>query len=169
MKENESPSPARGRFKNVVQKSDLPEHDWARETGKFGSSGYEAAVSIGATDLGYGLVSLDPGRINCPFHFHHTEEEMFFVLSGTATLRQGDQEGQEELIVSAGDFIAYPGGTGIAHQFINHSDQPFVYLAVSNRVKSDVCEYPDSNKILVRGTRTILRRDPKLEYFDGEL
>ncbi|MFT5286837.1 MAG: putative cupin superfamily protein [Planctomycetota bacterium] len=165
-KENET---ARGRFKNVVQKNALPESSWARETGKFGAASFEAAPAIGAKDLGYSVVSLDPGRISCPFHFHHTEEEMFFVLSGTATLRQGDEECEETLDVNAGDFIAYPGGTGIAHQFINSTNEPFIYLAVSNQVKSDVCEYPDSNKILVRATRTILRREPQLEYFDGEV
>ena len=91
------------------------------------------------------------------------------MLQGAGILRQakaGDAE--EELEVKPGDTIAYPAGTGIAHQFINRSDAPFVYLAVSNKVKGDVCEYPDSNKILVRGRRMMLRREPQLEYFEGE-
>ena len=165
----EEQSAARGRFKNVVRVADLPDRAWARETGRFGAVSKEAALGIGATDLGYCIVSLDPGRRSCPFHFHHTEEEMFHVLSGRGVLRQGNEDGEEEVDLEPGDFVAFPAGTGIGHQFINRTDDPFVYLAVSNKIKADVCEYPDSNKILVRGSRTMLRREPNLEYFDGEL
>ncbi len=160
---------ARGRFKNVVQTSALPDREWARDTERFGAVGKEAALGIGAKELGYAVVSLDPGKRSCPYHFHHSEEEMFYVLNGTGVLRQGDKEGEEEIEMTQGDFVAFPPNTGIAHQFINRSDEPFVYLAVSNQVKADVCEYPDSNKILVRQSRTMLRREPTLEYFDGEL
>jgi uncharacterized cupin superfamily protein len=160
---------ARGHFKNVANHSAMPERVWARETGKYGAASKEAALAIGAKDLGYCLVSLDPGRLSCPFHFHHTEEEMFHVISGTGTLRQGTGDKEEELEVHPGDFIAYPAGTSIAHQFRNNGDAPFVYLAVSNRIKSDVCEYPDSDKILVRASKTMVRRTPNLEYFDGEV
>ncbi|MEZ6183740.1 MAG: hypothetical protein R3F62_01880 [Planctomycetota bacterium] len=56
----------------------------------------------------------------------------------------------------------------IAHSFENTSDAPLVYLALSNRLPHDVAEYPDSDKVLIRGTRLMLRRTPKLEYLDGE-
>lgn len=160
---------ARGHFKNIVQHKDLPERAWARETGKFGAGSKEVGSALGTKDLGYCVVSLDPGRVSCPYHFHHTEEEMFFVLSGVAILRQGDADVEEQLEVTVGDFASFPGGTGVAHQFINKSEQPFVYLAVSNRVKADVCEYPDSDKVAVRATGLILRRGPTLPYFDGEV
>ena len=68
----------------------------------------------------------------------------------------------------AGDCVSFPAGTGLAHQFINEGDVPFVYLAMSTRIRADVAEYPDSNKINIRASRTILRRSPSLEYFDGE-
>lgn len=160
---------ARGRFKNVVHAADLPDREWARDTERYGAVGKEAALAIGARELGYALVSLDPGKRSCPYHFHHAEEEMFHVLQGQGFLRQGDEEGEEELELGPGDFIAFPPGTRIAHQFINRSDAPFVYLAVSTIIRSDVCEYPDSDKILFRQSRTMVRRQPVLEYFDGEL
>ena len=116
------------------------------------------------------MVSLDPGRRSCPYHFHHTEEEVFYVLEGRALVRQGDGETEEEeLELGPGDFVAFPAGTGIAHQFINHTEEPFVYLAMSNMVKADVAEYPDSNKVQIRSKRMMLRRTPTLEYFDGEV
>ncbi len=35
---------------------------------------------------------------------------------------------------------------------------PFTYLALSNKVYSDVAEFPDSDKVLIRSTRLIARR-----------
>ena len=95
---------------------------------------------------------------------------MFYVLSGAGVLRQGKEgEEEEELELAPVDFVSFPAGTCIAHQFINRTAEPFVYLAVSNIVKGDVCVYPDSDKILFRQSRTMVRRNPVLEYFDGEL
>ena len=34
---------------------------------------------------------------------------------------------------------------------------------------TDVAEFPDSDKVMIRSTRLIVRRSPRLEYFDGEL
>ena len=170
MSNETNPPAARGRFANVIHQDAAPQQDWARDTERYGASGAELASAIGAQDLGYAVVSLDPGKRSCPLHFHHSEEEMFFVLSGRGVVRQAKEgEPEEELELGPGDCVAYPPNTGIAHQFRNTGDEPFVYLAVSNRILSDVCEYPDSNKILVRRSRTMLRRDPNLEYFDGEL
>ncbi len=171
MDDQQEKAAARGRYKNVVQTSDLPERTWARETGKFGAVGFEAAVSLGAKDLGYCVVAVDPGRRSCPLHFHHAEEEMFFVLKGKALLRQGNEaDGEyEEIEVTPGDFMAFPAGTGIAHQFVNHTEEPFEYVAVSTKVKSDVAEYPDSNKVLMRQNGLMVNREPTLKYFDGEL
>lgn len=155
----------------MVQVSELPKHVWARETGKFGAESQEGALGTGAKDLGYCVVTLDPGRRSCPLHFHHAEEEMFFVLKGKALLRQGKEEDgeYEEIEVSAGDFMGFPAGTGIAHQFVNHTEEPFQYMGVSTKVKADVAEYPDSNKVLCRGNGLMVQRDPKLKYFDGEV
>ncbi|MFT7669047.1 MAG: putative cupin superfamily protein [Planctomycetota bacterium] len=168
MGKEEQEALSRGRFKNVVNSKDLPQEEWAGDMQKYGAVSLEAALAIGAKDLGFCIVTVDPGKRSCPFHFHHSEEEMFYVLSGTATLRQGKTEVEEELLVEAGDFISFPANTGIAHQFLNATTEPFVYLAVSTKIASDVCEYPDSDKILIRRSRTMLRRQPNLEYFDGE-
>ena len=84
-------------------------------------------------------------------------------------MRQGDGKADDETIeLEPGDFISFPAGTGIAHQFINPGDTPFVYLAMSNRLAWDVAEYPDSDKINFRSKRLMLRRSPTVKYFDGE-
>lgn len=161
--------PERSRFNNVANKDDIKAETWPTDMERYGCSSKELAIAVGAKDLGYCLVSLDPGKRSCPYHFHHSEEEVFYVLEGEGTLRQGDTDGEEEIPLRAGDVISFPAGTGIAHQFLNTSDKPFVYFALSNRIKSDVAEYPDSNKVLIRGRRMMLRRTPTLKYFDGEI
>jgi uncharacterized cupin superfamily protein len=158
----------RTRFDNVINLATVPVEHWGDESGLIGADSQEVALAVGAVDLGYCVVSLAPGKRSCPFHFHHGEEEVFHVLSGRGILRQGDDAGEEEVELGPGDFAAFPPGTGIAHQLFNRGDEPFVYLALSNRIKNDVAEYPDSDKILFRGTRMMLRRNPTLSYFDGE-
>lgn len=159
----------RSRFGNVINIEDVEPKTWNSPSGDVEAQSREVALEIGSQDLGYCVVTLPPGKRSCPFHFHHSEEEMFHVLSGTAELRQGDGEGDDERVeVRAGDVIAFPPNTRIGHRFQNTGDEPFVYFALSNRLPHDVCEYPDSDKVLVRRTRMMLRRQPLLDYFDGE-
>lgn len=56
--------------------------------GKYASQ--SAAVSkIWATSkLGFHVEVLEPKSYSCPFHFHHHEEELFIVLSGSAMVCQ---------------------------------------------------------------------------------
>ena len=169
MSETRPAPPARSRFGNVVHSSDVPVETYKHEPGRFDAGSRELALVLGAKDLGYSVTQVNPGGRSCPFHFHHSEEEVFFVLEGRGILRQGDGRGPEELIeLRPGDCVAFPAGTGLAHQFLNEGDVPFVYLAMSNRNRADVAEYPDSNKVNIRATRMILRRTPTLDYHDRE-
>src|SRR5262249_52894582 len=149
---------------NVIHTAEVPPETWWEGNPRYTGSSREIAVALGSRDLGYCLTTVPPGSPSCPFHFHHSEEEMFFVLEGRGVLRQGDGRGDEERIpIGPGDFIAFPPGTGIAHQFLNTGESPLVYLGVSTRVRSDVAEYPDSDKINIRSSRMILRRSPRLD------
>jgi uncharacterized cupin superfamily protein len=160
----------RSRFNNVVNGRDVPPGDYSEPSGRYQMGSREIAEAVGARDLGYNISFIAPGSRSYPYHFHHGEEEAFYVLEGRGLLRQGDGEGEEELIeLGPGDVVAFPAGTGIAHQFINDGDSPFTYLAISTKVYSDVAEFPDSDKVLIRATRLIARRSPRLDYFDGEL
>lgn len=161
--------PPRSRFRNVVNRADVPVETWKPGRGRFHVTAREIALALPARDLGYSISTVEPGARSCPYHFHHLEEEVFFVLEGRGHLRQGDGQGDEELIeLGPGDFVSFPPGTGIAHQFINPYEAPFTYLALSNRLAADVAEYPDSNKVYLRGKRMMLRRTPTLDYLDGE-
>ena len=120
--------------------------DDVEENGLYTSSRGTIGARIGARHLGYNLTVLPPGKAQCPFHCHHGEEEMFFILEGEGELRFGDQR----YPIRAHDVIACPpGGPDVAHQIINTGHATMRYLAISTVAELEACEYPDSQKILV--------------------
>ena len=135
----------------------------------------EIASRIGACKLGYNLTVVAPGKRNCPFHNHHVEEEMFFILEGEGELRFGDKH----YPIKPGDIIACPtGGPETAHQIINTGMVEMRYLSVSTLAPLEICDYPDSEKFGVyeesppskQGNRFryLSRQDKSLDYWDGE-
>ncbi len=109
----------------------------------FQASQVNVSGRLGAAQLGYGVTCLAAGKRAWPFHNHHANEEMFFVLAGTGTYRIGGASWP----IRAGDFIAAPAGDrGTAHQIVNDSDAELRYIAVSTQIRPEIVEYPDSNK-----------------------
>ncbi len=119
--------------------------------GKFACDAVRIGPLIGAKDLGYSYDVVPPGKCSCPFHSHRGEEEMFFIVKGSGTLRYGDEKRK----VRAGDFICCPtGGPETAHQIVNDSDAELAYISVSTMRDAEICEYPDSKKIGAFGAGT---------------
>ncbi len=114
--------------------------------------------------LNFDVRKLNPGQYCAAYHFHRFAEELFMIISGTATLRT--PKGLE--IVNRGEIIFFEKGETGAHQLYNHTSEPCIYLDIRTYAGHDVCEYPDSDKILlVPGGETFGRSD-QLDYFDGE-
>ena len=97
--------------------------------------------------LGVNQSRLPPGQTTCPFHYHLTEDEAFFVLSGRGVLRYGDALYD----IGPGDCISCPAGTRIGHQIANPYDEDLVYLGMGPHDPNEVCVYPDNGKVMVRG------------------
>lgn len=127
---------------------------------------------IGARKLGYRLTVVPPGKRAWPYHCHHNNEEMFFILAGTGTLRIGE----ERVPLRAGDVVCAPeGGPETAHQILNDGSGELRYLAVSTMEGPDVFEYPDSGKF---GVFAGPKQQPRftfygrpgsaVDYWDGE-
>jgi len=146
--------------------------DDVEENGLYTSSRGTIGARIGARHLGYNLTVLPPGKAQCPFHCHHAEEEMFFILEGEGELRFGDQR----YAIRAHDVIACPpGGADVAHQIINTGPATLRYLAISTVADLEVAEFPDSGKILVSDRapgegrlRRIFRAETSVDYYDRE-
>lgn len=133
------------------------------------------APLIGAQKLGYNLTAVPPGKRAFPFHNHHVNEEMFFVIEGEVRI------GEAVYPIRTGDVVACPaGGTETAHQIINTGKVELKYLAVSTKLSPEIAEYPDSGKFGVlaeyptgpasrpRGFRFVGRESLNLSYWDGE-
>jgi uncharacterized cupin superfamily protein len=126
--------------------------------------------------LGASLYKLMPGKKAFPYHFHHANEEAIFVLEGQGTLRINN----EMKSITQGDYIVFPIGPDHAHQIINTSEKPLIFLCFSTMNHPDISEYPDSKKIGLSGgaapgasaekfiLKAYYRKDNHVDYFDGE-
>jgi len=136
---------------------------------QFESDGVRIGPLLGAKDLGFSYDVVPPGKRSCPFHSHCAEEEMFFIVRGTGTLRYGN----ETRSIRAGDVICCPtGGPETAHQIVNDSDGELAYLSISTMMPVEVCEYPDSKKIGAfgkSGMRHVTHADRHVDYWTDEL
>ncbi|HXN08044.1 MAG TPA: cupin domain-containing protein [Candidatus Acidoferrales bacterium] len=126
----------------------------------------EIGLLIGARKLGYQITTLPPGKRLCPFHAEDMEEEMFVVWEGEAVIRTL----RGEYVCRKGDVIAFPTGDIGTHEIINQSDKPCRVFMLGMEDPKSVAYYPDSKKVLVGSrNRLILRTEPALDYYDGEI
>ncbi len=126
----------------------------------------EIGLLIGARKLGYQITTLPPGKRLCPFHAEDMEEEMFVVWEGEAVIRTL----RGEYVCRKGDVIAFPTGDIGTHEIINKSDKPCRVFMLGMEDPKSVAYYPDSKKVLVGSrNRLILRTEPALDYYDGEI
>jgi len=121
-------------------------------------------LGLNPKNLNFDFRLLHPGEFSAPYHFHRFAEELFYVISGSMTLRS--PAGLE--VVSPGDLIFFEMGAEGAHQFFNHTEEPCTYLDIRTYIGFDVAEYPDSNKILIAPSYEVFEKDAQVPYFDGE-
>ncbi len=146
--------------------------DDIEENGVYTSRRARFSESIGARRLGYNLTVVPPGKVQCPFHSHRGEEEMFLILEGEGELRFGEAR----YPLRRHDVIACPtGGPEVAHQIINTGATDLRYLALSTLAALDACEYPDSGKVSIvtgkhdePGLYKMFRAENTTGYYDRE-
>lgn len=135
------------------------------------STGARLARGTAAKKLGASVDIVAPGKITCPYHLHHAQEEMFVVLDGEGTLRVAG----EMLPLRTGDVVFIPAGPDYPHQIINSSAAPLKYLSISTQESPEICEYPDSNKFLAEASGAggrvfdvIQTKQPNVDYWHDE-
>ncbi|MFQ5670497.1 MAG: cupin domain-containing protein [Acidobacteriota bacterium] len=133
-------------------------------------------LKLGSRKLGFNVTVVPPGKRAFPYHAHHGNEEMFFVLEGRGSIRIGGST----RAIRPGDFISLPPGRESAHQIINDSSSTLRYLAVSTMETPEVVEYPDSRKLGVLAgapagrsptedsIRHFTRMSDGVDYWEGE-
>jgi uncharacterized cupin superfamily protein len=155
----ECPEPKTERPRNVVALDDVP----AILDGRARRSG-EAA---GAAASGLNHVVLSAEQQGAPAHCHSQEEELFVVLDGEGLLElwgRGERAPEEHPLKS-GDVVSRPAGTGIAHA-IRPGAPGIAYLAYGTREPNDMCFYPQSGRVSLRGLGIALR-SPEIDFLPG--
>jgi uncharacterized cupin superfamily protein len=96
---------------------------------------------FGLANFGVNLTELPPGAVSALRHAHTRQDEFVYVLQGHPVLR-----------TDAGDTPLAPGmcagfraGSGDAHQLVNPTDEPVVYLEIGDRSEGDAVNYPDDD------------------------
>jgi len=121
-------------------------------------------AGVNPQNLNFDLRLLNPGQFSAPYHFHRFAEELFMIINGSVTLRTPDGFN----VISEGDLVFFEIGESGAHQLYNHTSEPCTYLDLRSYIGYDVCEYPDSNKILLAPSFEIFKKETKTTYFEGE-
>lgn len=101
------------------------------------------AAAMETDKLGFSVGVIPPGKRAFPYHAHHGNDELFFIMEGEGSLRLNG----ETRPIRQGDFISLPAGPDSAHQIINDSAAPLRYLAISTMETPEVVSYPDSGKV----------------------
>jgi uncharacterized cupin superfamily protein len=120
----------------------------------YDTQGSRVARGTAAQKLGPFFDILEAGKRGCPYHLHHTQEEMFIIIEGDATLRVAG----EMLPVMAGDLIFIPPDPECPRQIICTSEAPVKYLPIRTMEIPEMCKYPDSAKFLAEGGHSLRQR-----------
>ena len=113
------------------------------------------------------VYEIPPQKSAYPYHYHHKNEETFYILSGEGILKTPGGEKK----VTAGDFIFFPTGPEGAHKLTNSSPtENLVYIDFDVVHEIDVAIYPDSDKIGIwgMGINKIYSQADDVAYYDGE-
>ena len=93
------PEPAPSRAPTIVATQDVPPEPMRH--GGVDSEWRDLGVAAGSAVSGINRVEVAAGARSCPFHCHAAEEEIFVVLTGTGTLRLGDERAAVEPAMSS--------------------------------------------------------------------
>jgi uncharacterized cupin superfamily protein len=155
----ECPSPQSERPRNVVAMKDV--------TPILDGRARRLGMAAGAVATGLNLVVLSAGQEGAPAHCHSLEEEIFVVLEGGGVLElwaPGEQTPAEHEL-GAGDVVSRPPGSGVAHA-LRPGASGTTYLAYGTREAGDMCFYPQTGRVSLRGLGIALS-SPEIEYLPG--
>lgn len=121
----------------------------------------------GAKNALVSVYEVPPRKSAYPYHYHHKNEETFYILRVEGILRT--PEGERK--VTAGELLFFPTGSAGAHKLTNCSEtENLVYLDFDVVHDVDIAVYPDSDKIGVwgMGINKMYPQDGDVDYYDGE-
>jgi uncharacterized cupin superfamily protein len=103
--------------------------------------------AAGISQFGVNLLHLPPGGWSSQRHWHTSEDEFVYVLSGEVVLVT---DGGEE-VLRAGDAAGFPAGDRNGHCLQNRSDSDARVLEIGTRVPGDAAYYSDIDMVAPAG------------------
>jgi uncharacterized cupin superfamily protein len=103
--------------------------------------------AAGISQFGVNLLHLPPGAWSSQRHWHTSEDEFVYVLSGEVVLIT---DGGEE-VLRAGDAAGFPAGDRNGHCLQNRSDSHARVLEIGTRVPGDAAYYSDIDMVAPAG------------------
>lgn len=113
--------------------------------------------AAGLTQFGVNFLRLPPGAWSAQRHWHTSEDEFIYVLSGEVTLVT--DSGEE--ILKSGDAAGFKAGDQNGHCLQNRSQSDATVLEVGSRKDYDAAYYPDIDLIAPKNAKPAIytRRD----------
>jgi uncharacterized cupin superfamily protein len=99
--------------------------------------------AVGLSQFGVRMERLPPGSRSSHRHWHETEDEFVYIISGEAVLIE-----DTETTLRAGDAAGWRAGSPVGHCLENRSDGPVTILIVGTRAPAGVVHYPDNDIVL---------------------
>lgn len=96
-------------------------------------------ASLGLTQFGVNVTTLEPGGRSAERHWHRAEDECVYVLDGEVTLVTDEGE----TVLAAGMAAGFAAGEANGHHLVNRSARPATYLEIGTRAQDDDAVYPD--------------------------
>lgn len=160
----ELPAPQAARPASIVALANAPEDPTDRDG--YRSLWRDLGTPAGSRDSGLRHVTLEPGQMSCPPHWHGEEEELFVVLEGAGELLLlTNEEAETRTPITAGHVVARPAGSGVAHALVAGATG-LTYLAYGLRRPGEIVYYPRSRKAWLG--KIMVRVEPVSDYWDGE-
>ncbi len=124
----------------IVHWSEIQKPDEAHYPGsdELLSVGAPLGQATGLEVMGIHHVTVPPGRRTSWPHAERDDEEFVYVLKGTPQVWI-DGEVHD---LGPGDAVGFPKGTGVAHTFLNNSEEEVHLLVVGEKSRSGKVHYP---------------------------
>ena len=160
----ELPQPTAERPDAIVALADVAPDPHVRDG--YRGAWRDLASPGGSVDSGLRHVTLEPGQMSAPPHWHGSEEELFVILDGAGELLLMENDlTQTRTPLVAGNAVARPAATGVAHALVA-AEAGLTFLAYGLRDPGEIVYYPRSRKAWLGPL--MVRVEPVADYWDGE-
>ena len=123
-------------MKNIIVKNYHDVQPWVQSAN--GNSFAVKPVIEDVDKCSANFVEVAPGNFAYGYHYHEENEEVFYIISGTAAVKTETGE----IRLKAGDAICFPANISGSHVIRNDSaDEKLVYLDVGTANKPDVVHF----------------------------